>query len=180
MRTFLDEPRFDFITGDDRDFILAFNDEMTRLGYDFGGNISSGYCWGRYMLIYRKTNVKSERVYARIYIREPRVVLRLFLNDIDKHREYLESATPCIKEVFTGPHADCQHCHNEKNGVCRFRKTYTLDGRLIEKCNGITFEFHEPSIPKLRDYIDLLNEFYPSRNLEKTDFRTVRNHYQQQ
>jgi hypothetical protein len=22
---------------------------MTRLGYDFGGNIGSGYCWGKHM-----------------------------------------------------------------------------------------------------------------------------------
>jgi hypothetical protein len=166
MKTILDEPRFDFITGDDRDFILAFNDEMTHLGYDFGGKIGSGYCWGNYMLIYRKTNIKSERVYARIYIREPRVVLRLFLNDIDRHRKYLENTPAYIQEVFTGPQADCQHCHNEKHGACRFRKTYMLDGRLIEKCNGITFEFHEPTTQKLGDYINLFIEFYPSRKKE--------------
>jgi hypothetical protein len=163
MRTFLDEPRFDFITGDDHDFILAFNDEMTRLGYDFGGNIGSGYCWGRYMLIYRKTNVRSDKVYARIYLREPGVILRLFLSGIDEHRSFLERSPTHIKEVFTGPPGDCEHCHNEKDGACRFRKTYTLDDRVFEKCNGIVFEFQEPNTRKLGDYIDLFSEFFPSR-----------------
>jgi hypothetical protein len=61
--------------------------------------------------------------------------------------------------VFTGEHASCQHCHNDKDGVRRFRKTYTLENRLIEKCNGITFEFHEPDLNKLADYLALFNEF---------------------
>ena len=45
----------------------------------FGGKIGSGYCWGKYMVIYRKSGVKSENVYARIYMRDADIVLRLFL-----------------------------------------------------------------------------------------------------
>ena len=44
-----------------------------------------------------------------------------------------------------------------------FRKTYTLDGRRIEKCNGITFEFFDPNVQKLNDYISLFIEFYPKK-----------------
>jgi hypothetical protein len=163
LRTLLSEGRFDFVSADDNVFMLAINDEMSRLGYGFGGKIGEGFCWGRYMVLYRKVGVKSETVNARIYIRESDIVLRLFFNQIDKHRNYIENAPAYIKEVFTGPRGDCEHCHNDKGGVCKFRKTYTLDGRLIEKCNVIVFEFLEPGISKLNDYLDLFTEFYPAK-----------------
>ena len=107
---FLEEARFDFIPEDDREFILAFDRELNRLGYDFGGKIGDGYCWGKYMLIYTRSGVKSKKVYARIYIQEGGIVLRLYLNDLDKHRTFLENSPGTIKGVFTGPHGDCQHC----------------------------------------------------------------------
>ncbi len=163
MDKILKEERFSFISGNDKAFILAFNEEMTRLGYDFDNQIGSGYCWGKYMMIYRKSGVKSERVYARIYIREPSVVLRLFLNDIDKHRKFIENAPTYIKEVFVGEAANCKHDRDEGGGKCRFRKTYTIDDRLIEKCNGITFEFHDPSVQKIKDYLALFTEFFPKK-----------------
>jgi hypothetical protein len=136
---------------------------MERLGYDFGDKIGSGYCWGKYMLIYRKSGGRSKKVVARIYVRDESVVLRMFLNDIDKHRRYIEGSPACIKDVFTDDHGRCKHCHNDKNGKCRFRKTYTLDGQLIEKCNGITFEFHNPNLQKIPDYMNLFTEFFPGR-----------------
>jgi spermidine/putrescine-binding protein len=163
MIDFLNEERFDYMSNHDKEFVLAFNDAMNQLGYDFGNEIGSGYCWGKYMLIYRKAGVKSKNVYARIYIRDESVVLRLFFNAIDQHRQYIENAPPYIKTVFVGDAANCQHCHNEKDGVCRFRKTYTIDDRRIEKCNGITFEFHNPSIPRIPDYMALFTEFYPGK-----------------
>ncbi len=163
MEDFLQESRFEFISREDKAFILAFNDEMNRLGYDFGGKIGSGYCWGKYMLIYTKTGVKSKRVYARIYIRELDIVLRLFLNDIDSHRSFIEHAPQYVKEVFTGQAADCKHDRQEEDGGCRFRKSYTLEDRYIEKCNGITFEFHQPTLEKLKDYLELFSEFFPNK-----------------
>ncbi len=167
LNEMLHEGRFDFISPNNKAFILAFDDEMARLGYDFGSKIGSGYCWGKYMLIYTKTGVKSKNVYARIYIREASIVLRLFLNGIDKHREYIENAPTFIKEVFTGPRGDCVHDHDGEDGSCMFRKTYTLDGRFIEKCNGITFEFFDPTLQKLNDYITLFTEFYPRKKVVK-------------
>jgi hypothetical protein len=163
MNEVLQEEQFSFISSDDKAFILAFDDEMARLGYDFGNKIGSGFCWGKYMMIYTKSGVKSKNVCVRIYIRETSIVLRLFFNGIDKHREYIEKAPAHIKEVFVGPYGDCKRCHNDKGGTCQFRKTYTLDGRVIEKCNGSTFEFHDPSLEKLEDYIALFREFYPCR-----------------
>ena len=163
MEALLQEQRFRFISPDDRSFILAFDQAMNRLGYDFGGKIGPGYCWGKYMLIYTRTSVKSKNVFARIYIRENSISLRLFLNSVDKHRAFIEQAPAHIKDVFTGSHGDCTHCHNETDGHCRFRKSYTIDGRRIDKCNGITFEFFNPDLGRLSDYLILFTEFFPEK-----------------
>jgi hypothetical protein len=159
----LKEDRFNIISDEYKKFIIEFDTEISKLGYGFGGEIGSGFCWGRYMIIYSKLGVKNKQVAARIYIRESSIVLRLYLNSIDKHHQYIENSKPYIKNVFTGEHGKCNHCHNDKGGICKFRKAYTLDNRFIEKCNGITFEFWEPSLKKLPDYINLLKEFYPVR-----------------
>lgn len=164
----LNEKRFDFMDPKDKDFVSAFDLQMEQLGYSFGNTIGSGYCWGRHMLIYRKAGAKSPNVYARIYIRDRGLVLRLFLNQIDEHLAYIEKAPDFIKEVFVGKAADCQHCRPDVNGTCRFRKSYTIDGRLIEKCNGITFEFREPTLSKLDEYIKLFLEFFPKKGKRKT------------
>ncbi len=163
MDAILKEDRFDFVCQPDKAFILAFNDEMTRLGYDFGGKIGSGFCWGKYMVIYTKAGVKSKIVYARIYIRDTDIVLRLFLSNIDKHHEFIEKAPAHIKEVFVGEYANCRHDRDDGDGKCQFRKTYTIDDRLIEKCNGLTFEFHRPNVELLNDYIALFTEFFPQK-----------------
>ena len=160
MKTILEEERFNFISSVDKAFIIAFDSEISKLGYGHGGNMSSGSCWGKYMIVYSKIGVKNKQVAARIYIREDNIVLRLFLNKIDKHREYIENSTAFIKDVFIGEHGKCQHCHNEKGGNCKFRKTYTFDNNYYEKCNGITFEFWMPNLHKLPEYINLLKEFY--------------------
>ena len=167
MADFLDEARFDFIGAEDKVFIRAFDAEMNRLGYDFGATIGSGYCWGRYMLIYTRSGAKSKNVTARIYLADRGITLRLFLNGVDKHRAFIERAPAHIKEVFTGEYANCQRCHNDKNGICKFRKSYTVDGRLIDKCNGMTFEFHHPEARYLADYLALFTEFYPAKKSVK-------------
>lgn len=163
MKDVLAEERFNMISEENKAFIIAFHHEITKLGYDFGGNIGSGFCWGNYMIIYSKIGVKSKQVAARIYIRENSIVLRLFLNKIDKHREYIEKAPGFIKEVFMDEYGKCTHCRDYKSESCKFRKSYDLDNNNIEKCSGITFEFREPNLIKLPDYLSLLKEFYPIR-----------------
>ncbi len=159
MEALLRETRFDFISPQDKDFILAFTQAIKELGYDFGDQISSGYCWGKYMIIY----TKGKQCVARLYLREHSIVLRLYLNKIDDHRAFIESGPSFIKTVFTSMAADCKHCHNEKEGRCQFRKSYTMDGRSYEKCNGLTFEFEDPDLLKLPGYIDLIREFALSK-----------------
>lgn len=163
LETFLQEDRFDYLSQEDRAFVLAFDEAMEQRGYGCGDVVGGGYCWGRYMVIYTKVGVKSKKVTARLYLRDDGVVLRLFFSGIDKHRAFLEAAPPVVKEVFTGENGACGHCGNDHNGVCKFRKTYTLDGRLIEKCNGRTFEFYQPDLNKLPAYLAVYDEFYPSK-----------------
>lgn len=160
IETQLMEPRFDFIQERDKQFIIAFTNALAELGYTYGGEIGSGFCWGRYMLIFRRANVKSKNVVARLYIRENDVVLRLFLNKVSSHAAYLSAAPELIRDVFLGDYGTCKHC---KGDNCKFRKDYEIDGVKYEKCNGTTFEFHGPTLKHLSDYLDLFLEFYPAK-----------------
>ena len=117
------------------------------------------------MIIYGKTNVKSRPCAARIYISaDGEVSLRLFLSKIDAHSQYIENAPTYIKGVFTGKHGNCTGC-GLRDGKCKFnsKKTYTIDGRLFNKCNARVFAFHSPSVEKLPDYMGLLEEFFPAK-----------------
>lgn len=163
MREVINQSTFDFINEKDKQFIIAFDEAIKDIGYESGGCIGNGYCWGKYMIIYAKTGVKNKKVAARIYIRDSSIVLRLFFSNIDKHRAYIENAPEFIRTPFVSNHGDCHHCHNEKDSKCRFRKSYTIHNGLIEKCNGVVFEFDNPSTDKLPDYLALLKEFYLQR-----------------
>ncbi|MCL2059395.1 MAG: hypothetical protein FWH01_10125 [Oscillospiraceae bacterium] len=154
----LTEERFSIISEPDKAFILAFSKNISELNYDCGGHIGWGACWGRYMVIYSKLGTKSKQVAARIFIRDDGIVLRLFFNNVDKHTQYIENAPEHIKSVFIGTHGDC-NCSPKKEN-CKMRKTYAINGKQIEKCSGVVFEFHQPDIMKLPDYLRLLREFY--------------------
>ncbi len=177
MQTWGAAAELEHLSLENRDFVDAFDAAMGRAGYDCGGRIGPGYCWGRHMMIYRKTGAKSQSVAARIYIRDDGVSLRLFLNGVDKHRAFLENASAHVLEPFLNDHGRCNHCHNQgrigeqcpqgttsqKADGCRFRKSYTLFGQSIDKCNGITFEYRAPQAEYLDEYMALLAEFYPRR-----------------
>jgi len=165
VENIINSSNFNFVSEQNKDFIISFDNAINQLGYDCGNEVELGYNWGKYMIIYRKRNVKSKKVYARIYLRSDNIVLRLYFTNIDKHRRFIEESPDFIKEVFTGEHGNCTHCHNEKDGKCKFRKNYTINDQFIEKCNGIVFEFRNPSTEKLKDYINLFTEFYPSKKL---------------
>ncbi len=167
MDKLLKEERFDYISEPDKAFILAFNAEMARLGYDFGGKIGSGYCWGKHMVIYTKTGVKSKAVYARIYIPEGGIVLRLFLNKVEKHEKFIEKAPTHIKALFTAAETKCKHDRDDEDGKCRsnFRRAYIIDGERIEQCMPLTYYINHPEMQKLPDYIALFAEFYSPKKM---------------
>ncbi|MDR3148815.1 MAG: hypothetical protein LBT88_02180 [Oscillospiraceae bacterium] len=164
----LSDPRFDYILPEDKEFIARFDDEMEASGYSANGVITPGYAgapgWGKYMLIYAKVGVKSKQIAARIYLRNDGTILRLFLNNIDKHAAFIENAPEYIRAVFDKGFYDCCHCASKPNGICNFRKSYTLNGELREKCSGEVFQFFKPGIEKLSAYMDLFREFYPVRS----------------
>lgn len=158
----LREQPFGFIRDTDKNFIIAFTKALEERGYTYGDSIGSGFCWGKYMLIFRKANAKTKNVVARIYIREDAIVLRLFLNHVTKHAAYISAAPAHIKDAFMGEYGNCKHC---KGDHCRFRKDYEIDGVAMEKCNGTTFEFPAPAVERLPDYINLFTEFYPVKRI---------------
>ncbi len=166
MKNILSEKEFSFISDENKKFIVEFDKKILELGYGCDNSIGDGYCWGKYMIIYKKLGVKSKKIVARIYIREKSILLRLYFNNIDKHKEYIENSKDYIKEPFIGDNGKCNHCHNEKEKKCKFRKVYTIEDKYYEKCNGITFEFYEPTMEKLPDYINLLKEFYSIKKLK--------------
>ncbi len=163
MQTWGAAVELEHLSPENRYFVDAFDAAMGHAGYDCGGRICPGYCWGRHMMIYRKTGAKSQSVAARIYIRDDGVSLRLFLNGVNKHRAFMENASAHVLEPFLNDHGRCNHCHNQRTDGCRFRKSYTLFGQSIDKCNGITFEYRAPQAEHLDEYMALLAEFYPRR-----------------
>ena len=161
MKELLSERRFEIISEVDKAFIVAFDEAINELRYDFGGSIGSGYTWSPLMIIYGKTGTKSRPCVARIYIGEGSTVLRLFFNNIDKHRAYIENAPEHIKELFFGGRdCDCE----PKCKLSKARKIYTINDRKFEKCAHADFMFSQPNLEKLPDYIGLLTEFYPVKN----------------
>ncbi len=162
MEELLSERRFRMISEPNKAFIIAFDKEIEKMGYDFGGSIGGGHVWGKYMIIYAKTGVKSKKVAARIYMRDDEIILRLFFDNIDKHSAYIQNTPEYIRNVFIGDHGNCS-C-NPKKENCRMRKTYTIDNKRIEKCSGTVFEFWNPSVENLPDYVNLLLEFYPVKD----------------
>ena len=165
MNEILQEERFNMISESDKAFIMTFDDEMGKLGYDYGGNITWGTYWGKFMIAYSKTNVKNKKVIARIFIKDDEIVLKLILTNVDKHIIYIENAAAHIKNVFVDEQGACG-CNPKKEG-CRIRKTYTIDGRLIEKCSEHVFWFYQPTMKKLSDYMNLLAEFYQPKNSKR-------------
>jgi hypothetical protein len=162
----LSQDRFNPMSEADKQFIIDFDDAMKSIGYSFGGDITWGACWGKYQVIWSKVGVKTKQVTARVYIREDQIVLRLYFSKIDKHRSYIENAEDYIKQAFTKGYGDCGHCGNEKDGVCNYRKSYTIDDQLIDKCNGYVFEFYNPNHEKLSGYVNIMKEFY-SKGVQK-------------
>ena len=169
LKQLLEKSRFDYVSADDKAFIVIFDAAMLERGWGLEANgWYKGYMWGRHMLIYYKLGVKAKKVAARFYLRDNGIVLRMFFSGIDKHRTYIENSPPHVKGVFTGTHGNCGHCGNEHDGSCKHRKTYTMDGNVYEKCDGAVFEFWQPDLEKLPDYLALLDEFYTNKkNLKR-------------
>ena len=157
---FLTERRFESISDADKEFIIAFDKAIGGFGYDFGNAIISGNVFSPMVIIYGKSNTKNRPCAARIYIHDNGIVLRIFLQKVDSHRQYIENAPQHIKDVFLSQDGLCTRCWDN----CKTRPSpYTIDGQQIQKCHHHTFYFNNPSVEKLPDYMSLFAEFYPIR-----------------
>ncbi len=166
LEEFFTERRFNNVSESDKEFIIAFDKEISALGYDFGSEIHIGHSWGSQMLIiYGKTNTKSRPCPARIWIRENDVLFQIYFNNIDAHQNYIENTPAHIKEVFTNynDNRSCKACRS-KCGP----KEYTIDGNFLSICRDAPFWFNNPSVEKLPDYIDLIKEFYIAKPTVKS------------
>lgn len=161
MEPLLQDSKFDFVEVADKELIVAFDLAMGELGYTCGSAISDGYCWGKYMIIYTKSGVKSKKSYARIYIRDADVILRLYFSNVDKHRTAIEHAPHYVQEAFTGDFPACGHCGGKTE--CIHQKRYTLHGKPCEVCDGKAFWFFRPTQARLPAYLDLFQTFYPPK-----------------
>jgi hypothetical protein len=155
----LSERRFDFISEADKAFIIAFDKAMDGFGYDCANLIGSGNNFCPFMIIYGKSGTKSRTNIARIYIRADNITLRLYLNDINKHRGYIENLPPHIKNAFTFEDGDCKRCFDK----CKNTRVYTIGEQVYTKCCHSTFHFANLSNDKLTDYMKLLSVFYPAK-----------------
>ena len=101
MEKLTKEERFDFVSEENKMFIIEFTKQIKPLDYDFDGSIGSGFDWGNYQIIYSLNGIKGSRnIIARIIIRdtcvivvggkekqfENGIVLRLYFSNINKQR----------------------------------------------------------------------------------------------
>jgi len=145
MKELLKEERFDIISDDDKAFIIAFDEAMNGLGYDFGGKLGIASKNDKYVIIYTKTGTKSKTVFSRILIREGHIILRLYFMNIDNHRAYIENSPPYIKHGFVlenlPPHIKDKFWLKDGNCIvcsdaCKYTNKYVFEGHAYAKCTN--------------------------------------------
>lgn len=160
----LQSPEYDFISDAEKDFVIAFDKAIQAIGYESGG-IVPYVCFGKYKIEYTKAGNKTKKFVARFYFRESGIVLRLYFNNIDKHSTYIENAPDFIKAPFINDVGKCKHCYQNgggigKDGKCSFKKSYTLDNTLYEKCSGENYYFDNHDLSAIPFYMALIERFY--------------------
>jgi hypothetical protein len=170
----LEEERFDFVSKENKKYIIEFTKEINSLNYDFDGDIRNSFERGNYQIIYSLNGIKGSRnIIARIFIRDDCkielwgkevtfkkcIVLRLYFSNINKHIDYIENAAMNIKERFINDSGLCKYCTEQ----CYKRKMYKMNGKEIAKCADI-FEYIDPKINEINDFIGILKEFYGKKN----------------
>lgn len=159
IKDMLSEERFNIVSDRDKAFMIAFDEAMNGLGYGFGGKTGVASKNEKYVFIYTKAGLKSNASFARFLIREDCIILRIYFNDIDEHRKYIENAPSHIKDAFAFNGGDCINC----SSTCMKSRAYVIDGNQYRKCCHSIAHFNAPSVERLPDYMALLTEFYPNK-----------------
>lgn len=167
MRNLLLDEKYNFVSKEDKDFIIAFDDAIIKAGYQSNG-INPYVCFGKYKIEYSKVGLKNKKFVARFYFRDNGIVLRLYFTDIDKHREYIENAPEFIKNPFINEVGTCKQCDKNgggigKKGKCSFKKSYIINSVPYEKCAGENYYFDSHDIDNIPKFIELLTLFYPDK-----------------
>ena len=154
-----------FLSAEDREFILAFDAAMKREGYVNDG-IQPYTGWGKHVISYYRAGVKTKRYVARFYLRSDELLFRMYFSDIDRHADEIERLPEDMKAAFFSEYGRCKHCDSKSNksqGKCMHRKTYSLEGKTLEMCDGLVFLFPNHSVEAVPQYIELLRLFYPPK-----------------
>lgn len=158
---------YDFISDKQKQFVIAFDEAITKAGYESGG-IVPYVCLGKYKIEYSRTGLKTKKFVARFYFRDYGIVLRLYFTNIDKHRDYIDNAPDFIKTPFINDVGKCKQCDKNgggigKKGKCSFKKSYTIGNVLYEKCSGENYYFDNYNLDAIPVYIELIQTFYPDK-----------------
>ena len=146
----------------DREFLFAFDERMSKLGYDFDFIIGNGTEDAPYIIVYNKTGTQSNYG-ARVFIADGRVMLRFYPNKFTPHFKYINAAPECIINIFTAHHDGCASCASP----CRTREKYKINGRYVEKCRSYWDLW--PSSKDLPDYMNLFSEFFSREDYNSTE-----------
>ena len=162
MKNILSEEKYNFVSQKDKDFIIAFDNAMKEAGYKNNG-IQPYVVFGKYKIEYFKPGTKTPKYIARFYFRDDEIVLRLYISNIDKHKDYIEKSQDFIKKPFIDNSHQCKpNCKGMiTNNKCRYRKTYTLSGVPYVKCAEQSFMFYQMNPGNAIQYVELLTVFYP-------------------
>lgn len=133
-------------------FIAEFNKKMNSIGYSYGSGATSGFCWGYGQFAYSRKPEKKKDYVCRLYIREDYLVVRLFLKNVDAYSDFIENSEPYIQDAFINDFGKCNGCKQ----TCGHRKTYIINRKTYNKCDGMTFEFYNLDIESIPNYIQLL------------------------
>jgi hypothetical protein len=158
LEDILKENRFNIVSEPDKAFIIAFDKAMNEMGYDFGKTVSM-------VIKYGKAGTKSRPCPAYIEIKENGILLRLYLNEVDTHNQYIKNTQSHIKDAFIFNGGDCGDCST----FCAPGKIYTIDGQQMKKCKHNTFYFNNPTLKNLPDYMELLSKFYLKKSEVKEE-----------
>jgi len=187
MADLMAQEKFSIVSNADKTLLIALDEEMAKLGYGIYESIdawewSKNWFKARYQINYTITKMKKRKYMAHVFIKDDGSVILLRLltekiganshntrqescSFIDPHREYIENAPAHVKELFTKK-SDCNHTHENENGFCWRLDTYTINNVVYEKCVGKGFDFWNPTMEKLPDYMDLLSELKPKKTIQ--------------
>lgn len=149
----LTEEQYSFLAEKDRTFLVHFTEAITARGFCV-------FAVDNTMFVYTRGSECTKHIAARIVLNSGTILLRMYFGDITKHQAYIRTAPNYIREVFLGGDGDCQHCGNERNGFCRYRKNYEIGGTAYGKCGGWAFTFGHPEEERLEGYLGVFDEFY--------------------